>query len=177
MGADTAGATDRQSSIASRRWRIDPARSSVEFHVRNLWGAATVTGRFERYRGTLDLRADPAVELTIDGASLTTKNKRRDAHLRSADFFAVEAHPEVRFVSDGAAVEGERLVVRGRLEARGSSIPLRLEATLRRTGDELEVDAVTEADHRELGMTWNALGMVRSPSRLRVKARLVPDAD
>jgi hypothetical protein len=55
-------------------------------------------------------------------------------------------------------------------------VPLDVEATLRRTGVELELDAVTLADHRRLGMAWNFLAMVRTPSRLAVKARLVPDA-
>ena len=51
-------------------WRIDPARSSVEFRTPTLWGLATVDGRFERYDGSLDLQRSPAIELTIDAASL-----------------------------------------------------------------------------------------------------------
>ena len=81
----------------------------------------------------------------------------RDKHLRSADFFDVENHPQVRFVSDSATLDGERLKVRGRLYAAGTSMPLELEASLRRVGDELEVDARTYGDHRKLGMshgTW-----------------------
>jgi polyisoprenoid-binding protein YceI len=164
-------------SITSTRWRIDPMRSGVEFHAKAFWGMATVKGSFSRYRGTLDLSAQPAIELTIDGDSLDTENKRRDKHLRAPDFFDVEAHPHVRFVSDDAVLEGERLTVRGRLHARGTSMPLSLEATLRRIGDELELEAVTEADHHQLGMTWNWLGVLGTPSKLIVKGRLVRDED
>ena len=76
-------------------WRIDPTRSSVEFRAPTLWGLATVKGRFERYDGTLDRQQNPAIELTIDAASITTNLGFRDRHLRSADFFDVVNHPQV----------------------------------------------------------------------------------
>jgi polyisoprenoid-binding protein YceI len=83
-------------TVTTTRWRIDPARSSIEFRTPTLWRLATVKGRFDRYEGTLDLDQDPAIELTIDAGSLDTKNKLRDKHLRSEDFFDVEHSPEVR---------------------------------------------------------------------------------
>ena len=164
-------------SIEKTRWRIDPTRSRIEFRTPTFWGLITVKGRFERYDGTLDLRHEPAVELTIDASSLDTNNHKRDKHLRSADFFDVENHPQVRFVSDSATLDGERLTVSGRLYAAGKSMPLNLDATLRRAGDELEVEARTSADHRKIGMSHSPLGMIRTPSELIVHGRLVRDAD
>jgi polyisoprenoid-binding protein YceI len=161
--------------ITTTRWRIDPVHSSVEFRVKNFWGMATVKGGFSRYHGTLDLGADPAIELTVEAGSVDTEHEKRDKHLRSPDFFDAETHPYVRFVSESAVLDGERLIVRGRLHARGTSAPLSLEATLRQTKDELELEAVTEADRRELGMTWNMLGTVGTTSTLKVKGRLVRD--
>jgi polyisoprenoid-binding protein YceI len=163
-------------SIEQKRWRIDPARSSVELQARTFWGLMTVKGHFERYDGTLDLGRTPAIELTIDAASLNTNNSKRDKHLRSGDFFDVQNHPEVRFVSDSATLEGERMKVRGRLYAAGQSIPLELDAGLRRVGDELEVEAETDADHRRLDMSHGVLGMIPTPSHLIVRGRLVQDA-
>ena len=163
-------------TLGTTRWRIDPARSGVEFHVKGFWGMATVKGRFSRYHGTLDLSTQPAIELTVEAGSLDTGNEKRDAHLRSHDFFDAEQHPYVRFVSDSATLDGQRLHVRGRLHARGSCIPLELHATLRRIGEDLEIEAATKADHRQLGMTWNRLSMVRTPSKLMVTGRLVRDA-
>jgi polyisoprenoid-binding protein YceI len=160
-------------SVPRGCWRIDPTRSSVEFHAQTLWGLVTVEGRFERYEGTLDLQQTPAIELTIDAASIDTNLGFRDRHLRSADFFDVVNHPQVSFVSDSATLEGERLHVRGRLHAAGHSIPLELDARLRRVGDELEVDARTYADHRKLGMSHGLLGMIPTPSELIVHGRLV----
>jgi polyisoprenoid-binding protein YceI len=160
-------------SIADAPWRLDPARSSVVFHVRHFYGLMTVKGDFADYEGTLDLSATPAVELTIQAASLNTNLAKRDEHLRSEDFFDVERHPQVRFVSDSASLDGEALRVRGQLHAGGKSIPLELDAAVREVDGEVELEAVTEADHRELGMTWSPLGILRAPSKLIVRGRLV----
>jgi polyisoprenoid-binding protein YceI len=165
-------------NIETTRWRIDPARSSVELHVELLWGAMAVRGRFAQYEATLDLSADPAIELTIDAASLDTGNAKRDAHLRSPDFFGVEEHPYLRYGSGAVALEGERLVARGRLHARGVTLPLSVEATLRPAGDELAIASVTAVDYRRIGMTWGTawsrLGLLRTPGKLVVEGRLIP---
>ena len=154
-------------------WRLDPARSSVAFHVRHFYGLMTVKGEFADYGGTLALGATPAVELTIQAASLDTKLAKRDEHLRSKDFFDVERHPQVRFLSDSAAFDGDTLRVHGQLHAAGRQIPLQLDATVREIDGELEIEAVAEADHRELGMTWSPLGILRAPSKLIVRGRLL----
>ena len=155
------------------RWHLDPERSCVEFHVRNFYGLQTVKGRFASYDGTLELGARPVVRLTIDAASLDTDHAKRDKHLRSADFFDVERHPHIRFTSSSATAEGDSLKVRGQLDAAGRQIPLELDAAVRVVDGELEVEAVTYADQRELGMTWSPLGMIRAPSKLIVRARLM----
>ena len=159
-------ATDRNAipEVDRNRCRIDPTRSSVEFHAPNFWGPATVKGKFERYDGTLELYKTPAIELTIDAASLNTNNKKRDTHLRSGDFFDAANHPQVRFVSESATLSGQQLNVSGHLHAAGKSIPVDLDATVRPVGDELEVEAETHAKHHHLGMTWNRLGMLRTPA-------------
>jgi polyisoprenoid-binding protein YceI len=140
-----------------------------------LLGPKTVKGQFGRYEGTLDLSAQPPVELRIDAASLDTKRTARDKHLRSADFFEVERHPQDRFESDHAERDGERLNVYGRLPAAGRKIPLDVAATLGRVADELEVVATTWTDQRRLGMTWSPLGMTRAPSKLIIRGRLISD--
>jgi polyisoprenoid-binding protein YceI len=116
----------------------------------------------------------PAIELTIEAASVRTGNRRRDKHLRSADFFDAEKHPRVRFISDSVRFQDETLNVLGRLFARGQSIPLELDAHVRRLDGEIKVEAATTAPHRELGMTWSPLGMIPPLSELRVEGYLVP---
>jgi polyisoprenoid-binding protein YceI len=105
-----------------------------------------------------------------------TGNRKRDDHLRSADFFDAENQPWVRFVSDSVVLRGDTLRVRGSLFARDRSIPLELDARLRRVGSELEIEAATPASHQELGMTWSPLKMIPPRTELSVKGHLVPAA-
>ena len=159
----------------SGSWQLDPKRSSIEFRARSIWGLAAVKGRFGDYQGRLDLSAAPAIELTIDAASLDTGNRRRDEHLRSGDFFDIENHPQVRFVSDSVQLQGDTLKVHGQLTARDRSIPVELDAQVHEAGGELEIEAITTAPHRDLGMTYSPLGMIPPRSKLTVKAHLVAD--
>lgn len=154
-------------------WSLDPERSSVEFRVPNFWGIATVKGQFERYEGRLALQSTPAVQLTIDAASLDTAHRKRDEHLRSSDFFDVENHPQVRFTSEATQLDGQTLTVRGTLEVAGKSLPLDLRATLTDAGGEPAIEAQATVDRRDLGMTWNRLGMVGTASTLLIKGNLV----
>jgi polyisoprenoid-binding protein YceI len=166
---------DEARGIEQTAWRIDPARSSVEFEV-PVALLPKVKGRFDHYDGTLDLRRSPAITLRIDAGSINTENARRDKHLRSDDFFGVDAHPHVLFLSETATLEGEQLTVTGRLGAAGDSEPLELIATLRQDGEELEIEATTEVDQRRLGMTYTVMGMIRTPAKLTVRGRLVQDS-
>jgi polyisoprenoid-binding protein YceI len=160
-------------ALATGAWRLDPERSSVEFQVPHFYGLMTVKGHFDRYEGTLDLSARPAVELVIDADSVDTKQGKRDAHLRSADFFDVANHPQVRFEADAATLEGETLKVHGTLQLAGRQIPLDVDATVTPDGDEIEIEARALADRRELVMFKNPLGVMRDP-KLIVRGRLVP---
>jgi polyisoprenoid-binding protein YceI len=167
----------RSGQTLSGTWQLDSQRSSVEFRARKLWGLVTVKGHFDSYEGQLKLGSNPALELTIDAASLQTGIRKRDRHLRSPDFFDAEDHPRVRFVSDSVDLRDDTLRVRGRLSARGRSIALELEAQVRRIDGELEIEAATTAPHRELGMTWSPLGMIPPRSELFVKGHLVPNTE
>ena len=163
-------------ALATGTWRLDPARSSVEFHVRHFYGLMTVKGRFDQYQGTLDLQADPAIELIVEADTLDTKQKKRDKHLRSKDFFHVAEHPRVRFASETVTVDGDQLTATGQLYAAGRSIPVHVTGTIRPVDDEFEIEASALADHRELGMKWSPLGILRAPSTLLVSGRLVREA-
>ena len=89
------------------------------------------------------------MDLTIEADSLDTGNRKRDQHLRSADFFSAERHPQVRFVSETAVLNGDMLKVSGRLHAAGKSIPLELDATVAAVDGDLQIDAIANAAHRE----------------------------
>jgi len=156
------------------RWAVDSEKSSVEFAVKTFWGLATVRGRFERFVGWYDADPDrPSIELTIDAGSLNTELGKRDEHLRSADFFNIADHPQVRFTSTRACNAGDgTLHVQGGLEAAGVVVPLEFDAAVRQVGVELEVVAATTVDPRRFGMSTGHLGMIRPPARLYIMVRL-----
>jgi polyisoprenoid-binding protein YceI len=173
MSSDTVPTTGSAGGLATGTWVLDPARSSVEFRVRSIYGLVGVKGHFSRYRGSLDLAARPAIELAIEADSIDTGNRKRDEHLRSADFFDAADHPWVGFEADAAALDGESLHAAGILRAAEGQAGLDVTATVRPVDDEYELEAEARVDQRELGMAWSPLGMVRAPTRLRVRGRLL----
>ena len=161
----------------TRPWTVDASRSTVEFEVQTFWGLSTVHGRFHRFEGFYAVEANGAavLELAIDADSVDTGNGTRDRHLRSVRFFDVAAHPQMRFASTLIHGVDGTIAVAGQLEARGRRIGLAFEATNRSYRDEVEIEATTTLDQRELGMTFSPLGMILAPATLHVKARLTPD--
>ena len=169
---------DTLEETGAGRWRLDPTRSTAEFRVPNFWGLVKVKGRFDRFSGWLEIgeRGERRIELTIDATSLNTGSDKRDEHLRSGDFFDTEHHHTVRFVSTSVSDPvGGRIQVQGEVLAAGHRAVLELEPTLRQHDDRLQVDATATLDQRELGMTWNPLGMTRTPATLMGHAQLEPE--
>lgn len=165
--------TDRQTTI--ERWSADPSRTTVEFEVKHLWGLHTVGGRFSDFDGSYVVgQSGSQIELTIDAASIDTGIAARDEHLRSADFFFVALHPQVRFRSTRITGLGNGDVnVCGNLEAAGTTVPLAFDGSVRMIDGELELEATTTVDQGRLGMSEGPLGNIRPPTKLHVKTRLV----
>lgn len=177
--ADDSTATDAQALLAhgAGHWTLDPAGSSVRFHVKHFWGLITVHGRFEKLEGdgTVDPDGTVSGRLTIDATSLTTKNRRRDKHLRSADFFDVEHHPTVTVTVDALIPEGER-GFRGRVSLEAAGRRADLQPTIdvvSASNDAVVVDSEAVVDRTLFDMTWNPLGMTSSQARGEVTARFV----
>lgn len=83
-------------------WNVDPAHSVISFSVKHMM-MATVRGDFTSFSGSVDFdENNPAtfsVQAEADAASIDTRNEKRDAHLKSADFFDVEKTPKLTLVS------------------------------------------------------------------------------
>src|SRR5262245_4151982 len=77
-------------------WEIEPRYTSLQFSCKNFL-FFTVKGTFTDFVATIHLDEEEIrrsrVEATIKAASIHTGNRRRDRHLRSADFLDVEKHP------------------------------------------------------------------------------------
>ena len=86
---------------AAESFRIDPARSTITFKVRQFLG--TVQGRFQQFTGEIELdREQPersTVSATIQVRSIKTGIAKRDEHLLSPEFFNVAKFPEISFKS------------------------------------------------------------------------------
>src|SRR5829696_3577513 len=83
------------------KWKIDPAHSEVQFKVKHLM-ITTVTGYFRTFNAEVETEGDDFttaknILFTADLESIDTNNAQRDTHLRSADFFDSENHPQIKF--------------------------------------------------------------------------------
>jgi polyisoprenoid-binding protein YceI len=166
-------------ALPAGRWAVGPDNSRAEFGVKHFWGLITVRGHFTGIAGELDVDPTGAVhgELRLDATGVDTRNSRRDKHLRSADFFGADEHPQVVFTpsavrrADGSALEMDgRLAIAGHDEA----LTLRLDAA--HDAPVLTLRATTVVDRRRFGMTWGPLGMTHNDATLTVEARLTPAA-
>ena len=146
-------------------WQIDASHSEIEFAVKHLM-ISTVRGRFGAVKGSITIdEANPSnssVEAEIDTASVDTREEKRDAHLRSADFFDAENHPVMAFRSTSVEQAGRnRFKVKGELTIRGVTREVELDGTDEGRGQDpwggqrAGFSATTVIDRRDFGLTWN----------------------
>jgi polyisoprenoid-binding protein YceI len=143
-------------------WKIDNAHSEIAFKVKHMM-ISTVTGHFENFDATITTNdetfnnATVAFNANID--SINTKNKDRDVHLKSEDFFNAAAFPEMKFTSK--SFDGQFLV--GDLTIKGVTKEVELNADLNgvavdpygQTKAGFEISG--EISRKEFNLTWNAV--------------------
>ena len=115
-------------------WKIDLSHSQVTFSVRHMM-ISNAHGRFEKFDGEVNFNeADPtqsSVDITIDPASINTRDEKRDGHLRSPDFFDAEGYPEITFQSTSIRpVDEDTFEIEGDLTIRAITRPVTLKAVL-----------------------------------------------
>jgi polyisoprenoid-binding protein YceI len=159
------------------RWVLDPAGSRAEFHVKHFWGAITVHGSFSQITGEGTVGPDGTVtgRVCIEASSLGTGNKKRDEHLRSADFFDAGRHPQVVVTVTAARPAGPAaLACQGSLEAAGHAEPVEFTAHVAdATAETVVLRADLVVDRTRFAMTWSPLGMASASARATVVARFV----
>jgi len=149
---------------ASGTYSIDKAHSEVGFQVRHF--VSKVRGSFGDFTGTIQVDAAKPeasrVEFTVKVSSIDTNEPKRDAHLRSADFFDAEKHPEIRFVGKKIAPAGEgKYDVTGDLTMRGVTkevtLPVAFTGLLKTPfGDERAgFETSLTLNRKEFGISWN----------------------
>jgi polyisoprenoid-binding protein YceI len=117
-------------------WSVDPAHSKVGFAVKHM-GIATVRGEFTEFAGTIEVGEDLSsarIYGTVKAESVDTNEPQRDTHLRSADFFDVARHPEIRFESTSVeALDEEEFRITGQLTIHGVTNEIVLHAEIQGT--------------------------------------------
>jgi polyisoprenoid-binding protein YceI len=141
-------------------WDIDASHSTVGFSVRHMM-VSKVRGYFRDFSGELVTAEDPAqssVTATIDLGSIDTRQEQRDAHIRSADFFDVDTHPQMTFRSTAVRTDGADWFVDGELSLKGNTKPVTLALELNGFGADAYggyragFSAKTEINRNEFGV-------------------------
>lgn len=146
-------------------WQIDQSHSLIQFSVRHMM-ISKARGTFERFEGTVEADehnpAGATVDVTIDVASINTKDANRDNHLRSPDFFAVEQFPTMTFKSTRLELlDDEHGKLHGELTIRGVTNPVVLDVTYQGQAQSpwgttsAGFSATTRINRKDWGLTWN----------------------
>jgi polyisoprenoid-binding protein YceI len=161
---------------AAGAWALDQDRSSFTFKNKTMWGLMNVRGRFTEFDGDGSVGAGGQVfgRIAIKAMSVTTGIKPRDNHLRSADFFDAEHHPDITVTVNGidpADDDDDGLNVRADLSIRGNTValPLRVTAAVLDDGA-VRLTTTTTVDREELGVSGNMIGMIPETTTLSADA-------
>lgn len=153
------------STAFASEWDIDPSHTASQFSVRHMM-ISTVRGQFGKTTGTVTLDdkdiTKSKIDVTIDVASIDTREPKRDDHLRSPDFFDVANHPTMTFKSTKIVKSGRALKVTGDLTMRGVTKPVTLENVVITDavktpwgGLARGVTATGKLNRKDFGLTWN----------------------
>lgn len=153
------------SNVFAANYKVDPSHSLIQFKVKHL-AIATVRGNFVDFDG--EFSYDPAniaaskASATISAKSVDTSNQKRDDHLRNEDFFNVEKHPQIKFVSKEIKdIDDNEFVVVGDLTINGVTKTIELEAEFNGVAkdpwgnERAGFTAEGKIDRKDFGLTWN----------------------
>ena len=154
-------------------WTLDSSKSTVGLKSKSMWGLVPVKGVFRQVtgKGTVSPAGQVTGSVTVAAASIDTKNKKRDTHLRSADFFDSDAHPDITFTVNRVTPSGQGVTVSGGLTVRDQTKPVTFDAQVSVVdADEVGFDAEVQIDRADFGLTWNQMGMAGMHNTITVHA-------
>ena len=152
--------TEVRHVLPTGTWQLDPVHSSIGFEIEYMVGA--FRGQFRDVDATLVVDGD---ETRLTGAarvaSVDVKDENLAAHLQSPEFFDVERHPELRFVSADVTGGEEELTVRGEITIKGVTQPVELTGraaapvTDAYGRERIGLNLSTTLDRTAFGLNWN----------------------
>jgi polyisoprenoid-binding protein YceI len=151
-------------------WTVESDASSVTLKTRSVWGLAKVNGVFSDVRGAATVLGDVVTgQILVGSASITTKNARRDKHLKSAEILSSSAYPDIVLALHAVQPTVTGLTANGTLTVRGQTRPISFPATI--TGEStITVTARLVVNRAEFGVDWNQFGMASMANELTVTA-------
>ena len=153
-------------------WTLDAARAQVLLNTRHTWGLLPLRGVFQTVSGsgTITQAGDASGVITVTAESVDTKNPQRDKHLRSADFFDIDNHPEFTFAADSVRPTDGGVRVAGTLTVRDRTRPASFDASVSTADGEIVLDGELKVNRADHGMTWNFIGIAAMDSTIAVHA-------
>ena len=144
-------------------YKVDTAHSSIIFNIRHL--VSQVEGRFRVFDGSIAYDAanvsNSSVEFTVKTDSIFTDNEKRDAHLKSDDFFSAEKFPTLTFKSKRVVARGKnKMDVLGTLTMRGVSKEVMVPVTVLGVGPGFQGEVAGfrsdfTVNRKDYGIVWN----------------------
>jgi len=156
-------------------WTLDGAKSSVGLSSKSMWNLVKVKGRFTQITGAAVISAagEATGTITVAAASVDTKVKKRDDHLRSADFFDAGKYPDISagISSVTLADDGESATFSGTLTVRDQTRPVTVSGKLSAPGtDQIRLDAELPVNRGDYGLSFNQLGMMSMDNVITIHA-------
>ncbi len=170
-------------ALFGQDWQIDSAHSAAQFAVRHLM-VSTVRGHFGKIAGKAVYDpANPAkgvVEATVDVTSVDTREAKRDAHLKTPDFFDAATHPTMTFRSTKIEKAGEgKLKMTGDLTIRGTTKPAVFDVEISqpvkdpRGGERIGAAATAKINRRDFGINYGNAATVGNEVTLTIDIEMV----
>ena len=155
-----------ETTTATGTYAIDPAHSRIGFVARHAM-VTKVRGSFNEFEGTgyfdAENPANSHLRVTVQAASIDTRNADRDGHLRSNDFFDMDTYPTITFTSTSVdAVDDETYRVTGDLTVKGVTKPVTVDFEYAGTAVDpfgntrLGLDGSVVINRKDWGVNWNA---------------------
>ena len=151
-------------ALPTGTWTVDPAHTEVGFTARHLM-VTKVRGQFKDFEGTVTVGepfSTSQVTATVQLASIDTGSADRDGHLRSGDFFDIDTHKQLSFVSTKVERDGDEWAVTGDLTIKDVTRPVTI--VFEETGSARDpfgnvrvgFEGSTSINRKDWGLTWNA---------------------
>jgi polyisoprenoid-binding protein YceI len=155
--------TTTQTLPVTGTWNLDTAHTNVEAIARHLMVTKVRVG-FTALEGTVEIAepvTDSSIDVTIQAASITSGDDKRDGHLKSEDFLDVEKFPTLRFVSTSITAKGDDYALVGDLTIKDVAVPVTLELSFAGVATDpwgaahAAFEATGEFNRDDFGIIWN----------------------